>query len=364
MIFELCFINLGNSEENVLFIGKDELIGINGVVFNFWEEVLLVCNELDQILVNVEKILDVGVCFGLIVIGVIFKVLVNGILVQFFEQLFLVNVENVVFSFCEVVLEDVIVVLEVVCSIVNVVLVFVVFLDKIFVSIDVINIINVLLVCYYNMFGNYDVVIEVVNWVDLFFMFIFVYDVVNINFIVFVFILINNVYQLVDFIFGLFDGLVLDVGDQCLLFYFQNLIFDNNDFCVVVFWDVLDKVILVYLFGEMAFICVEVFVCKGMVGEVIDVLNEVLIKQFIEDVFGVGVGFNVYIGVEMQEVVFDVIYVNWCIELMMFGLCLEDSCCFGCLVFNIDNEECNCNFYLYLDSEWANNINILEDFEI
>jgi hypothetical protein len=120
----------------------------------------------------------------------------------------------------------------------------------------------------------------------------------------------------------------------------------------------------VYLPGELALIRAEALARKGMVGEAIDALNEVLTKQPTEDAFGVGAGLNAYTGAETQEAVLDAIYANRCIELMMSGLRLEDSRRFGRPAPNTDNEERNRNFYPYPDSERANNTNTPEDPEI
>ncbi|MCR9051348.1 MAG: RagB/SusD family nutrient uptake outer membrane protein [Phaeodactylibacter xiamenensis] len=362
--FELRLINPGNSEENALSIGKDELIGTNGVVSNLWEEALLVRNESDQILANAEKIPDAGVRSGLIATGAIFKALANGTLAQFFEQLPLANAENAVFSSREAALEDAIATLEAARSTVNAAPVSAAFLDKTPASIDAINTINALLARYHNMLGNHDAAIEAANRVDLSSMSTFAYDAVNTNPIAFVSILTNNVYQPVDLTLGLPDGLAPDAGDQRLPFYFQNLTPDNNDFRAAAFWDAPDKAIPVYLPGEMALIRAEALARKGMVGEAIDALNEVLTKQPTEDAFGVGAGLDAYNGAETQEAVLDAIYANRCIELMMSGLRLEDSRRFGRPAPNTDNEERNRNFYPYPDSERANNTNTPEDPEI
>lgn len=362
--FELRLINPGNSEENALSLGKDELIGTNGVVSNLWEEALLVRNESNQILENAEKIPDAGVRSGLIASASIFKALANGTLAQFFEQLPLENADNAVFSSREAALEDAIATLEAARSVVNQTPVSAAFLDKTPASIDAINTINALLARFHNILGNHDAAIEAANRVDLASTSTFAYDAVNTNPIAFVSILTNNVYQPVDLGLGLPDGLAPAADDQRLPFYFQNLTPDNNDFRAAAFWDAPDKAIPVYVPGEMILIRAEALARKGMIGDAISALNEVLTKQPGDDAYGIGAGLASYSGAETEEAVLEAIYANRCTELMMSGLRLEDSRRFGRPGPNTDNEERNRNFYPYPDSERANNSNTPEDPEI
>ena len=163
---------------------------------------------------------------------------------------------------------------------------------------------------------------------------------------------------------GLPDGLAPAADDQRLPFYFQNLTPDNNDFRAAAFWDAPDKAIPVYVPGEMILIRAEALARKGMIGDAISALNEVLTKQPGDDAYGIGAGLASYSGAETEEAVLEAIYANRCTELMMSGLRLEDSRRFGRPGPNTDNEERNRNFYPYPDSERANNSNTPEDPEI
>lgn len=359
--FELRLINPGNTDENEMSQGKNNISGNNAVVRNLWEQSLLTRAEAQKILDNAAIVPDASVRASLVAYASIFHALANGTLAQFFEQVPLETKQDATFSSAQAALEEAVEVLEKAGTDLSGVTIPTSFLNKTPKSIDIKNTVNALLARFYNQLGQHDKAIAAANAVDLAVKSSFKYDDVNPNPIAFISINTNNVYQPINLSLGLPAALQPDAADKRLTFYFQNTNPAGGDFRAAGFFNGNSVAIPVYLPGEMTLIKAEALARKSMLSEAVTELNKVLTKEPATDAFGVGAGLPAYSGAQTQEAILTEIYRNRCIELFMSGLRLADSKRFNRTAPNESGEERNRNWYPYPNSERDNNPNTPND---
>ncbi|MBV6646065.1 MAG: RagB/SusD family nutrient uptake outer membrane protein [Cyclobacteriaceae bacterium] len=355
--FGLRLINPGNQAENGVALGGGDVDGDNGIVSNLWEQSLLTRNEAQLILDNIGVVGDEGTRAGLTAYASIFKALVNGTLVQFFDQAPIATGENAEFSNRAALMSDALSTLESARTTLASTTVPASFYAKVPNTIDLENTVNALLARFYLQNGDNTQAITAADRVDLSVMSVFGYDEVNTNPIAFVSILTNNVYQPVDLTLGLPVSIQPDPADERLAFYFQDLAPAGNDFRAAGFFDDNTASIPVYLPGEMLLIKAEAYARNNQLTEAVNELDAVLTKTAGTDAFGVGANLAAYAGPNDQSSILTEIYRNRCMELYMSGLRLEDTKRFGRAGAGETNEERNRNLYPYPNSERDNNTN-------
>ena len=356
---ELRLINPGNLAEAELTNGGNEISINNGIIRNLWGELILVRKEAETVFNSADEAAsDAETANSLKAYALFYEALANGTLIQFFEQVPLLNEKEAQFNTRSEVLSDAITDLTTalgfaqsgISSTVS---------SGVFQSVDLENSIQALLARYNLMAGNYDAAVSAANAVDISARSTWTYDAAVPNPIAETYGT-NNVVEAKNDQFGLPDDLLPDAADERVDFYVTIDVdpSTNEDafFAVGFFDDNLDD-IPVYLPGEMLLIEAEALARQDQITQAITSLNEVLTKTAAGDLYGLGANLPAYSGPQTQEAVLEEIYRNRRIELFMSGMSLEDSRRFNRPGPNEANAERNRNFYPYPDTERDNNPN-------
>lgn len=357
---ELRLLNPGNDAEAAILGGGNQVDGGNGILNTMWTNSMLCRKEATTVINSADGASggDTGVANSLKAYGLFYRALVNGTLIQIFEQIPLEIVDNSPFENRATVLQSAIADLEEANGYVSSGLAASV-TSGVFDSVDLGNAINALLARFNLIAGNYQAAINAANQVSLAATSEWAFDAALPNPLAFWFGS-QNVTQARDFNFALPEALQPDLADGRINFYVtaENPDDPFPDFQVAAFYDDnLDR-LPVYLPGEMLLIKAEAYARSDDLVNAVNELNAVLTKTAAQDAFGIGAGLPAYSGANTQEAILDEIYRNRRIELYLSGLGLEDSRRFGRPGPGAADAERNRNFYPYPDAERDNNDNI------
>ena len=354
---ELRILNVGNVDEAELSLGASTITAKNGVLRNLWTQSLVIKSEAQKVLDNVNVITNQNERENVIVHASIFKALALGTLIQYYEQVPIQTAKDAAFNSRTQVLSEVINTLLATQPYLNTANGFPALVN----SIKYKNTVNALLARYYLMSNDYDKALIYANLVDLASKSTFLYDVVRFNPIADSSIIGNNNYQPSNANFGLPVALAPAALDGRKAFYTAII---SGSLRAVGFFDNRQKLIPIYLPGEVTLIKAEAHARKNMLTDAKTELDKVLTKTAALDAFGIGANLPPYSGSLVSPTAKDdillEIYRNRCIELFMSNLKLEDSRRFNRPGLGA-NEERNRNYYPYPDSERFNNTNTPAD---
>lgn len=348
---ELRLLNPGNLAESEILNGGNDVSGDNGILSNIWVNAMLSKREAQTVIDAAEGATsDVTEANTLKAYGLFYRALVNGTLIQYFEQIPLEIVENAPFKTKTEVLQSAIADLTEAKGYADSGLSTI---SNIISSLDLENSINALLARYNLMAGNYNDAITAANAVDLSSKSVWQYEEAIPNPLAFWFNS-QNVTQAKDKKFGLPSTLLPNTNDKRIDFYVNqpDPVNDASNFQVVGFWTSNTSEIPVYLPGEMLLIKAEAYARLDDLTNAVTELDNVLTKKAADDVFGVGADLPNYSGVNTKSAILDEIYKNRRVELYLTGLGLEDS-----RRFDRPDAERNRNYYPYPNSERDNNTN-------
>lgn len=356
---ELRLLNPGNLSENEILLGGNEVNGGNGILNTMWTNSMLCRKEATTVINAADEASDgdTSVANSLKAYGLFYRALVNGTLIQIFEQIPLEIIENAPFQSRATVLQSAIADLEEARGYATAGIASSVASD-VFDSVDLNNSINALLARFNLMAGNFAAAIDAADAVSLTATSEWAFDAAIPNPLAFWFGS-QNVTQARNFDFTLPEGLKPDPNDSRINFYVtaENPDDPFPDFQVAAFFDDnLDR-LPVYLPGEMLLIKAEAYARSNDLVNAVNELDDVLTKTAAQDAFGIGAALPAYAGPNTQEAILDEIYKNRRIELFLSGLGLEDSRRFGRPGPGATNPERNRNFYPYPDAERDNNDN-------
>lgn len=346
---ELRLLNAGNVDEAELLTGGVSVSSKNLVINNLWSQNLVIYAEAQKVLDNINMISIPVEKASVFVHASIYKALVTGTLIQFFEKVPLKTMKNAEFSSRADVIAATIATLKATETYLDAANGFTGLVGNIKYK----NTVNALLARFYLMAGDNDKALFHANLVDLSSKSTFLYDAVSNNPIAFNAILTPNNYQPIDRNFGLPNSLSPITADGRVNFYIASA---SNPTTGAGFFDSNSKLIPLYLPGEIILIKAEAYARKEMLQEAVIELNKVLTKTASNDAFGVGANLPAYSGTLDKPTVLTEIYRNRCIELYMSGLKLEDS-----RRFSRPTTERSRNWYPYPDSERFNNTNTPAD---
>lgn len=354
---ELRIINVGNADEAELALGGSTVTPKNGVLRNLWTQSLVIKAEAQKVLDNVGVITNQNEKENVIVHASIFKALALGTLIQYYEQVPIQTTVNAPFNTRTEVLSEVINTLRATIPYLNTANGFPALVN----SIKYKNTVYALLARYSLMANDYDNALIYANLVSLTIKSTFLYDLVRFNPIADSSIIGNNNYQASNANFGLPTILAPAATDGRRAFYTAVV---GGSLRAVGFFDGRQKLIPLFLPGEIILIKAESFARKNDLPNAKIELDKILTKTVALDAYGIGANLPAYSGslvspTAKDDILFE-IYRNRCIELFMSNSKLEDSRRFG-RPGQGANEERNRNYYPYPDSERFNNTNTPAD---
>ncbi|MDO4229620.1 MAG: RagB/SusD family nutrient uptake outer membrane protein [Capnocytophaga sp.] len=345
---ELRLLNPGNIGENDLFIGGNTISGDNEVLKNMWNQLMLLRKEATTIIDNADKATsDVQEQNTLKAHALVFRAMVHGTLIQYFEQIPITIGANAPFENRSNVLAHAITDLTTAIG----------YADngmsasiesRLLKSFKLQNVAYALIARYQLMAGNNEQARVAADKVSLTEKSVWVYETAYPNPMAFWFSS-NNVAQAKDKMFGLPTTLSPNANDQRIDFYVSGT---EPNYLAKGFYQEYTSEIPIYLPGEMLLIKAEAYAREDKLTEAVTELNKVLVKTPSDDSLGVGAGLTAYTGAVEKQAILDEIYKNRRIELYLSGLSLEDS-----RRFNRPMSERNRNFFPYPNSERDNNSN-------
>ncbi len=351
----------GNNNELALEAGGDNINNINSVVNNLWSQTLIVRAEAQKVIDNINVISVPVEKASILAHASIFKAMSLGTLAQYFQEVPIVVQQNAPFSSRTVVLNEAINTLLATLPTINNATGFAGLAN----SIKYKDTVYALLARYYNMLGDNTNALIYANLVNLNTKSTYLYDAV----------IENPVFRAGFFQtpavgsrprnrnFGLFGNLTPNVVDGRISFHFTPAATPIN---YGNFFNAANKLIPVYLPGEIILIKAEVLARTSQLLPATTQLNLILQKSVASDAFGIGANLPAYSGPNTQSDLLLEIYKNRCIELHMTGLKFEDVKRFNrpLATFPIligSNFEFNRNYFPYPQSERFNNTNTPPD---
>jgi starch-binding outer membrane protein, SusD/RagB family len=354
---ELRILNIGNADEAELAIGGGTITSKNGVIKNLWTQALVTKSEAQKVIDNVSIIENQNERENLIVHASIFKALALGTLIQYFEKVPITTAVNAPFNTRAEVLTECINTLRATIPFLNTANGFSALIN----SIKYKNTVNALLARYYLMAGDNDNALIYANLVTLSGTSTFLYDTVRFNPIADSSIATNNNFQPANTNLGLATILAPAAADGRKAFYTAVV---GGTVRAIGFFNTRQKLIPVYLPGEVTLIKAEAFARKNQLTDAKIELDKILVKTAALDAYGIGANLPPYAGSLLSPTAKDdillEIYKNRCIELFMSNSKLEDSRRFNRPSSGAAAER-NRTYYPYPDSERFNNSNTPED---
>lgn len=345
---ELRLLNPGNIGENDLSIGGNTISGDNEVLKNMWNQLMLLRKEATTIINNADNATsDIQERNTLKAYALVFRAMVHGTLIQYFEQIPIKIEANAPFENRSSVLTNAITDLTTAIE----------YADnglsasvesRLLKSFRLQNVAYALMARYQLMAGNNEQARAAADKVSLTEKSVWVYETAYPNPMAFWF-LSNNVAQAKDKTFGLPANLLPNANDQRIDFYIGGT---EPNYLAKGFYQEYTSEIPIYLSGEILLIKAEAYAREGKLTEAVTELNKVLTKTPSDDALGVGAGLTAYTGTMEKQAILDEIYKNRRIELYLTGLSLEDS-----RRFNRPANERNRDFFPYPNSERDNNSN-------
>jgi hypothetical protein len=371
-VFGLYTLNIGNTAEKEMETGKGAVTQANAIVAQLWAQCLLTKTEAETVLDNLSVAVFPADKVGLKAYASIFYGLSVGTLVQFFEQIPLINGPNAAFSTRAVALQKVITVLESADADLATMTPSTKFIGKVPAGIDIKNTVKALLARYYNIqsmitgtynaaSGNKAITYAAAASQTVKSEFRFTTTTTNPlgeqNVSV-------NVFGAIDSTLGLRNGLapVPASSDPRVGFYISKL----NATTYPLKGFALDRTTSypVYLPGEMNLIIAENYARQGLFTQSKAALDAVRTKT--TDIYDtptshLGGAQPAYSGPLTTADLLQDIYKQRRLEMFLSGQELEDSRRFGRPAPNSANEERNRTFYPYPSIERDNNTSTPSD---
>lgn len=364
-VYALYTINIGNTSEKEVETGKGAITLNNSFITQMWTQCLLLRTEAETVLSHLDVATDPGDRMGLKAYASIFYAMGMGMLVQYYEQIPLVNGVNATFSPRAEALKKVIQVLESADTDLAATAISAKFLGKVPPGIDAKNTIKALLARFYNMqsmiTGTYNTAdgnkaITYAQAASLTIKSEFRFSTATPN-PVGDLAATRNVFGAIDSSLGLRNGLapVPAASDPRVEFYISQTSATTYPLKAFAFNNVASYP--VYLPGEMMLIIAENYARQQQFPNAIVALNAVRTKKAADDIYGVGANQSPYAGAVTQGAILTDIYKQRRLEMFISGQELEDSRRFNRPGPNQPGEERNRNFYPYPLSERDNNPN-------
>jgi hypothetical protein len=358
---ELTVTNAGNTDEENLRLGGNNVIGSNGVVSNLWNQSQLVRTNADLILNNLSIVPDQGLKGALQAHATIYKALAMGNLAMFWESAPITSETNAPFVSRTVILQQIIQMLEAAITELEKAAIPATFTSRIVPGIEYNNTLNALLARYALMAGDYNKALAAANLVTLSTTSrsVMNHDDASQNALFFVSLSNRNVTEPVNTVFSLPAALQPPSTDKRISFFFNP---SGGTGTVnrgrASFFTANNSAIPIYRPGEIMLIKSEAHVRKSTpdLTEAVNQLNLVLQKVPASDALGIGADLPAYSGVVGTTEILEEIYRQRCIELYLSGMRLEDSRRFG-----RPQAERVRNFMPYPFSERDNNSNTPTD---
>jgi hypothetical protein len=331
---ELTVLNAGNTDEENLRLGGNNVIGSNGVITNLWNQSQLIRATADQILDNLSIVTDQGVKGGLQAHATIYKALALGNLAMFWESAPITTGINAPFVPRSEILAEAIRILEAASAELAKAALPATFTSRIVAGIDYANTLNVLIARYALMAGQYDKAIEAANRVStaVSVRAVMNHDDASPNAMFFVAFSNRNVTEPPDALFSLPTALQTPAADRRLAFFFNATGGTGTvNRARSSFYTANGSAVPIYRPGEVALIRAEAHVRKSTpdLNSAVADLNLVLQKTAAQDALGIGAALPAYAGPLTSADLLTEIYRQRCIELYLSGMRLEDSRRFG-----------------------------------
>lgn len=333
---QLYVVNAGNTDEAQLGTAG-AIQNTNGVLTGMWA----VCNKIifdaDSVINQTPRIVtDKNYASGLIAYTSIFKAMAIGDMAMFWDSIpagitdkpggtavgFVSNNQGYL---------NAIAVIDNALSVVSANAISAAFLSNIpkngTSSIDIVNTLYALKARYSLMAGNYPNALTAANSVNRSIKSVFAYNSVTTNPIFALATSTNNIFQPVDLNMGLPAGLQPDAADKRPAFYIS--ISTSPTYRINGFFNSTTAPIPVYLPGEILLIKAEAYARQNDLVNGRSWLDSVVLKQPVQDPFGVGAGLSTPTVIVNQADLLNQIYKHRSIELFMSGLRLADQRRFG-----------------------------------
>lgn len=331
---ELTVLNAGNTDEENLRLGGNNVIGSNGVITNLWNQSHLVRATADQILDNLGIVTDQGMKGGLQAHATIFKALSLGNLAMFWESAPITTQLNAPFVSRQEILNEAIRILEAASAELSKAALPTTFTSRIVVGIDYANTLNLLIARYALMAGQYDKAIAAANLVSTAASVraVMNHDDASPNAMFFTAFSNRNVTEPPDALFSLPATLQTPAGDRRLAFFYNATGGTGTvNRARASFFTANNSAVPIYRPGEVALIRAEANVRKSSpdLNAAVADINLVLQKTATQDALGIGAALPAYTGPVTAADLLNEIYRQRCIELYLTGMRLEDSRRFG-----------------------------------
>lgn len=331
---ELTVLNAGNTDEENLRLGGNNVIGSNGVITNLWNQSHLIRATADQILDNLGIVTDQGMKGGLQAHATIYKALSLGNLAMFWESAPITTQLNAPFVSRQEILNEAIRILEAASAELAKAALPTTFTSRIVVGVDYANTLNLLIARYALMAGQYDKAIAAANRVSTATTVraVMNHDDASPNAMFFTAFSNRNVTEPPDALFSLPAALQTPAGDRRIAFFYNAT---GGTGAVnrarASFFTANNSAVPIYRPGEAALIRAEANVRKSSpdLNAAVTDINLVLQKTAAQDALGIGAALPAYSGPVAAADLLNEIYRQRCIELFLSGMRLEDSRRFG-----------------------------------
>lgn len=357
---ELTVLNAGNTGEDLIRLGANNVQGNNSLVTSLWANSHLIKAHADLIIKNIDKIKEPGVKSGVLAHASIMRALALGDLATYWEQAPIVVSDRAVFSTRNEVLKNAIAQLEKAAAEIKANAPTAAFSAKIVSGIDYPNTINALIARYSIIIGDNQRAFDAANAVDLTKKSSFAHDDISRNAFFETSTSNRNVCEPINAkptLLGLPDS--VNVNDKRIAFFINSTAGLNLGRAS--FFTSNSAAVPIYRPGEMLLIKAEAMARLDKVNEAVAELDKVLTKKSSADAWGIGADLPAYAGDKTKDAVLYEIYRQRCIELYLSGQKLEDNRRFNRPGPKDAKPERTRNFYPYPLTERDNNPNTPAD---
>lgn len=326
---ETYVVNAGNTDENQLYLGGNNVQNTNVIVTGMWSYANKIIFDANRVLNNTGTVVsDPNYASGLIAYTSMYKALAIGTMATFWNYVPDTTGLDLDVSFIssQQGFRKAIAIIDNALATVNANAISATFTRNIPAGIDIVNTLNALKARYALFAGDYELALATADKVSLTAVSAFNYNTLTTNPIFTLVTATNNIYQVVDSTMSLPLGLRPDPADKRYPFYVT--ISSNPRFRVKGFYTANIQSIPVFLPGEMTLIKAECYARLNDLANGLTELNKVVTKQPSADAAGVGAGLTAETAATVDELL-NLIYKHRRIELFMGGLALEDERRFG-----------------------------------
>jgi hypothetical protein len=357
---ELTVLNAGNTSEDLIRQGANNVQGNNSVLTNIWAQSNLIKAHADLILANIDQIKEPGVRSGVLAHTSIMRALALGDLATYWEQAPIVVGEKATFSPRLEVLKNAVAQLEVAAAAVAANPPVASFTAKIISGIDYANTIQALIARYSMMAGDYTKSFNAASAVDLTKRSFFAHDDISRNAFFETSTSNRNVCEPINATsMGLPDTIKVNPADKRIAFFINST--PGTNLARASFFTANTSSLPIYRGGEILLLKAEALARQDKVEDAIVELDKVITKKASADAWGIGADLPPYSGERTKDAVLQEIYRQRCVELYLSGLKLEDNRRFGRPGPKDPKAERTRTFYPYPLSERDNNANTPAD---